>query len=103
MARLMAQTTARTTWRAKPRQKPRDWASELAEAEARVAKTRRFLDRIKARIADRIASGEATETWPNGKTTTYWMDAARKWEDGQQNVLEHDEWQVADLKERMAA
>jgi hypothetical protein len=99
----MPTTQTITARRAKPRQQPRDLASELAEAEARAAKTRRFLERIRARIADIIASGEATETWPNGKTTTYWMDAARKWEDGQQNVLEHDEWQVADLKERMAA
>jgi hypothetical protein len=96
------QTTART-WGAKPRQKPRGLASELAEAEVRVAKESRFLGRVEAHIADRIAAGKATETWPDGSTTTYWMTAALKWRDAAARDLKRAEWQLADARVKLAA
>ena len=95
------QTTARAR-RVKPQQ-PRDLASELAEAEVRVAKESRFLDRVEAHIADRIAAGKATETWPDGSTTTYWMTAALKWRDAAARDLKRTEWQLADARAKLAA
>ena len=81
-------------------------AEQLAEAEARAAGTRRFLDRIQARIASRMladgsAFGALGRTAPLHRILA--LVAAKRWESGIANTLECEAWEVEDLRGRLAA
>jgi hypothetical protein len=88
--------------RAKPRQQPRDLASELAEAEAQAAKTRRTLDRWEARMAQAKLDDSETDYWPDGTVSYAWMAAAERYRDDVANTLMCEEWWVDDLRVKLA-